>query len=317
MNKVCLTAVASLLALFAARCGAVTLTEYFTNNPAQDGWQTFGDASLFQWDSTNDAMDVTWDSSQSNSYFYHPLGTTLTKADDFTVSFDIQLNDIAWTGYPVLAVGLFNYNDATNAGYSRPGVTTPNIFEYDYYPDDGLGAPNVAASLADMTVSATNFNDFYFIFDYLPMDAGTTYQVRLMHAAGEASLTGTMSTGDAVYTMMPNAFPGPITDFQLDTIAINNYEDDSDPLLAHGTVGNFTVTMPPVVRNLAGAFSNGVWQALFGTYTGWTYTLERSTNLVSWSDVSAGAAGTGDVMTLFDTNSPPTQAYYTVRANQR
>ena len=46
-----------------------------------------------------------------------------------------------------------------------------------------------------------------------------------------------MSAGGAVYTTMPNAFAGPITDFRLDTISINSYEDASDPLLAHGTVG--------------------------------------------------------------------------------
>ena len=39
------------------------------------------------------------------------------------MNFDIQLNDITWTNYPVLAtVGLFNLDGATNAGFSRnPG----------------------------------------------------------------------------------------------------------------------------------------------------------------------------------------------------
>jgi hypothetical protein len=304
----------SALAVSSAR--AVTFTENFTNNPSQNGWQVYGDTSLFQWNSTNDVMDVTWDSSQPNSYFYHPLGTTLTKADGFTVSFDIQLNDITWTNYPVLAVGLFNLDDATNGGFSRPSATTPNLFEYDYYPDDGLGTPNVAATLADMTVSATNSSDFYFIYDYLPMALGTEYRVTLRHAAGEAGLTATMSADGTVYTTMPNLFAGPITDFRLDTISINSYQDASDPLLAHGTAGNFVVTLPPVVRNLAGALSNGVWQAQFGTYTGWTYTLERSTNLVSWSDVSASASGNGGVVTLTDTNPPADRAFYRVQANQ-
>ena len=79
-------------------------------------------------DSTNDVMDVTWDSSQTNSYFYHPLGTTLIQADSFSLSFDIQLNSIEYTNFPALAVGLFNYCDATNSAFSRPNATTPNLF---------------------------------------------------------------------------------------------------------------------------------------------------------------------------------------------
>ena len=76
------------------------------------------------------------------------------------------------------------------------------------------------------------------------------------------------------------------------------------------------MTLPPVVRNLAGALSNGVWQAQFGTYTGWTYTLERSTDLISWSAVSASASGTGNILTLSDTNPPAARAFYRVQANQ-
>ena len=295
---------------------AVTLAENFTNYPSEDGWQVYGDTNLFTWDSTNHVMDVTWDSSQTNSYFYHPLGTTLTKADAFTVSFDIQLNDITWTNYPALAVGLLNLEDATNAGFSRPAATTPNIFEYDYYPDDGLGAPNVASTLADMTVSATNDSDFYFIYDDLPMVPATNYRVTLTHAAGEAGLTATMSAGGTVYTTMPNTFTGPITDFRLDTISINSYQDTGDPLFARGTVGNFAVTYPGAGRNLEYSFANGTAQMRLGTYINWNYTLERSTNLISWNDVSASVSGDGGVSTLTDTNPPAGGAFYRVRASQ-
>ena len=140
MKKIVCLALAGLFALAAAHCGAVTLTENFTNDPSQNGWQVFGDTNLFQWDSTNDVMDVTWDSSQPNSYFYHPLGTTLTLADTFTICFDIQLHDLQCLpnqGLANLAVGLFNFNDATNSGFSRPDGITPNLCEFDYYPDDG------------------------------------------------------------------------------------------------------------------------------------------------------------------------------------
>ncbi len=98
-----------------------------------------------------------------------------------------------------------------------------------------------------------------------------------------------------------------------------NYQEDTsypDLLLSHGAVDNFVVTLPPVVRNLAGAFSNGVWQAQCGTYTNWLYTLERSTDLISWSDASASTNGNGNVVILSDTNAPVGKAFYRVRAGQ-
>src|ERR1035438_10474590 len=61
---------------------AVTIVEDFATNPLQDGWQVFGTTNLFQWDSTNHWLAVTWDSSQPNSYFYLPLGGYLTRYDD-------------------------------------------------------------------------------------------------------------------------------------------------------------------------------------------------------------------------------------------
>ena len=74
---------------------ATTITENFSSDPLQNGWQVFGNANLFQWNSTNQNLEVTWDSTNVNSYFNHPLGYTLTTNDDFSLSFDLRLADIA------------------------------------------------------------------------------------------------------------------------------------------------------------------------------------------------------------------------------
>ena len=73
---------------------AATISQDFSSNPAQAGWQVFGDTNLFAWDQTNQALEVTWDSSRPNSYFFHSLGTVLTRQDDFSCSFDLRLQDI-------------------------------------------------------------------------------------------------------------------------------------------------------------------------------------------------------------------------------
>ena len=74
---------------------AATFTENFSSNPAANGWQFFGNTNLFAWDSTNQTLRVTWDSSKSNSYLHRPLGTILATEYDFSLSFDLKFDDYA------------------------------------------------------------------------------------------------------------------------------------------------------------------------------------------------------------------------------
>jgi hypothetical protein len=251
---------------------ANTITEDFSTDPSQNGWAAFGDTNLFQWDSTNQNLAVTWDSSQTNSYFYLPLGTTLTMTDAFTVDFDIELHDIQWTEVFQIAVGLLNFTNATDPNFSRGGGTSPNIFEFDYYPDSGDSHhhPSVDASMTDATADITmDFPDFYFTYDNLALQTNVTYHVQLNHNAGDAFITGLILTNGQVFTTMPivgNNFGEVIGPFALDTISVISYSGfGQDPnffgtILAHGSVDNLTVTLPPVVRNFSGAITNDLWQ---------------------------------------------------------
>jgi hypothetical protein len=320
MKKVCLFLLAGWMA--ASSGTAATLTENFSANPLQNGWQIFGDTNLFQWDSTNQNLDVTWDSSQPNSYFYHPLGTILTIDDTFSVQFDLQLSTATAAGpYGFeLAVGLLNFSDATNADFSRPVGNTPNLFEFDYFPDVGFG-PTLSAVLADMTVSDTNMNDFYFIYDSLPMDNGVTYHVSITHFDGETNISGEVWTDGQIYTAMPQVFPAPMINFQIDTVSISSYSDADDiygdSIFAQGTVANIVVNMPPPpVQNLTGAFSNRVWQVEFFSHSNWLYTLERTANFQGWTNVSPATPGNGTNLFLQDTNPPADKAFYSVSANR-
>ena len=311
------------LSLCCASSGG-TLSEDFSSDPFQNGWKAFGNTNLFHWDSLNHDLAVTWDSSQSNSYFYRPLGTTLGKADAFAVDFDIQLNSLQWTNTFQLAVGLLNISSAMDPGFSRATGTSPDIFEFNYFPDsgDGLGDPNLAASMTDGTGDVTVFPHFYFIYDNLPMDLGTTYHVTLTHGAGDGFISATVRTNGQVYTTMPLFYSGAIGEFRLDAVSVSSYSGaGQDPtyagsLLAQGTVDNFVVTLPPVARNLAGSFTNGLWQTQFNTYTNLNYALQRSTDLQSWSDVTDPVPGNGGAMTLSDTNAVADKAFYRVRAAQ-
>src|SRR5438309_4917399 len=125
MKKNRLLALAGLFVLFATPSGAATLTEDFSTNPLQNGWGIFGDARLFQWDSTGQHLAVTWDSSLANSYFYRPLGTILAIADDFSVEVNMELNNAVADGTFELGIGPLNFSDATNKNFCRPIGTTP------------------------------------------------------------------------------------------------------------------------------------------------------------------------------------------------
>ena len=106
----------------------------------QKGWQVFGDTNLFHWDATNQQLAVTWDSTQPNSYFYHPLGSRLTRYDDFTFEFDLRLSDIASnvepgkTGPLQIGIGFQNYPWPPTPVTCGGTGTVSDIAEFCYYP---------------------------------------------------------------------------------------------------------------------------------------------------------------------------------------
>src|SRR5260370_18851825 len=127
---------------------AATITECFTTNPLTRGWRVFGSTNLFAWDATNQNLKVTWDSSQTNSYFYVPLGTILDRYDDFSLSLDLKLFDVAAgvaTNKPStfqLALGFLNLVDRTKTNvFRRNGHASPNLAEFDFFPQAGIIAP--------------------------------------------------------------------------------------------------------------------------------------------------------------------------------
>ena len=104
-------ALAGLSVLSVAR--ATVIAENFSTNPFSNGWRIFGDTNLFHWNSTNQNLAVTWDSTQPNSYFHHPLGTILTRNDNFSIAFDLQLNDVTVSSYGMeISAGFLNFSSA-------------------------------------------------------------------------------------------------------------------------------------------------------------------------------------------------------------
>lgn len=315
-----------LVGLSLAMANAATFTEDFSNEPAANGWQVFGNTNLFHWDRTNQQLRVTWDSSQTNSYFHRPLGTILTRADDFQLSFDLTFADYAAGVRPnkpfafPAAIGLFNLDNATHTNFSRgAGINATygprNLVEFNFFPAFDVFLPTIA-----QVIISTNNVWLYNHDNLLPLTPGETFRVTMNYVAASGTLTTTVSNQAGQYgqtqtlTVSAAGF-----DFRVATFSISSYSDvrSQDSILAHGIVDNVTLVVPPPpVTDFAAGFAGGAWQAQFTSQTNWFYMLERTIDLATWTAASATAPGNGTTLTLADTNPPAGNAGYRVRANR-
>ena len=141
------TASAVLAPSFAA---ATTITEDFSTDPLARDWEIHNDSSLFAWNSTNQNLEVTWDSSKTNSYFRLPI-SPITSENDFSLALDLHMHDIAIGTTPgrpstfQFAVGFHNRADADATNFIRgTGATSPNLAEFNFMPDSGFGPTNAS-----------------------------------------------------------------------------------------------------------------------------------------------------------------------------
>lgn len=305
-------AVASLFVLSVASAAATTITENFSSDPLTHGWKTFGNTNLFHWNSTQQNLEVTWDSTNANSYFYLPLGTVLTVDDNFSVGFDLQLTDVPVANGFEIALGFLNFNSATRTNFFRgSGYESPNLAEFDYFPDF------FSPSLTTVDTNST----FNFLFDAVPLENGTTYRIEFSHTAGMPFVTGQILTNGVVYGTFPTPYTTTnFTDFRLDAFSVSSFSDVNgygSSILAHGIVDNFSAALPPPpVQNLSGKFSGGQWQAKFLSRSNWIYALERSADLQNWSSVTNGISGNGTNLFLSDANTPVDKGFYRIRAER-
>jgi len=71
-----------------------------------------------------------------------------------------------------------------------------------------------------------------------------------------------------------------------------------------------------LVKNLAGGFQDGQWQAQFSSCSNWLYSLERSPDLQNWTKVGSSVSGNDAGLVIPDPAPPFPQAFYRIRADQ-
>ena len=316
--------------------GAAVFNEIFVADPRATGWRAAGDTNLFRWNATNQNLEVTWDSARTNSFFHLPLGTVLTKSDDFSFAFDLRMQDIAIgtsSNRPdtfEIALGLMNSTNLTRVNYFRgTGVNSTygvrNSVEFNYFPPTAVIEPTFAP-----TVISSN-NVIKFSDNRLLLTTNDLFRIAMTYTASNQTLKTAVTRNGLPFGVSPSNTLMNLSlvghpDFRVDRLAIINYSDalQTGPtqywgsILAHGTVDNFLVMVPDApVRNFTGSRSNTTWRATFTSLTNWSYTLERSADFANWNSASTTNGGTGAGMTLQDTNAPNSAAYYRINSRRQ
>jgi hypothetical protein len=305
-------------------CDAGVFSEDFSLSPTSRGWRTFGDGSLFSWNSANQVLEVTWDSSRMNSYFFRPLGTILGKSDNFAFQFDLRLQSIQAGPNPAkpstfeIAAGLFRLESATNPAFNRgTGRDSPNLVEWDYFP----AADIIEATVSPVIVSSNS--QFIPGFSYpLEMPVNDLFRIALAYTASNQTLVTTMTRNGAAFGPIQNVrLPASFTDFRVDAFSISSYNDAGDEagsILARGVIDNVVVTTPaPPLESLALRIGNGVARVQFAGRTNWSYTLQRSVDLTNFVSVQTvnGPATTNVVLEDVFTTAAINR-FYRVRADR-
>jgi hypothetical protein len=311
----------------ASLAGAATRLEDFGADPLSRGWRVFGDTDLFSWDAANQDMQVTWDSSRTNSYLQLPLGTILTREDDFAFALDLRIDDVVGGVNPLkpftfeIAFGLQNAVDAQRTNFFR-GLfgSARNLAEFNYFPAADQVQASVTTALwstnARLNYSGSGDNTI------LELPVGVWMRISVAYSASSRVVGATITTnGEAFAAINPVPLSPSFTDFRVDTFAVESYSDagqsgsPTGSILAHGVVDNIEILVPPgPVRNLRLVYVNQVCRASFLSLTNWVYSLERSSDFISWISLPGTVTGDGGAVTIPDADPPAGGAFYRVRS---
>ncbi|MBT6659997.1 MAG: hypothetical protein HOB00_06885 [Verrucomicrobia bacterium] len=279
--------------------------EDFSVDPLVSSWVVHGDESLFEWNAEAGVLAVTWDSEKPNSSFYRPLGLVLTEADAFAFKFDIALDEVKvghLDGQPYtfeVAVGLVDIESAKADGLSRgTGSDSPNLVEWNYFPDTGFGATVSPAIASGKSQFAAGFT--------FPaaLAAGEKYSVRMEYDPGERTLKTFMLENSKAWKGIQSVkLQDDFSGFAVDAFSISSYtaKGTESSLFATGSVDNLAIAVDRSQPRIVGArLIDWQWRARTFGFAAADYLLERSADLHDWQPVGNGVRSDGFYLRLID-----------------
>ena len=289
--------------------------EDFSVDPLVSSWVVHGDESLFEWNAEAGVLAVTWDSEKPNSSFYRPLGLVLTEADAFAFTFDIALDEVKaghLDGQPYtfeVAVGLVDIESAMADGFSRgTGSDSPNLVEWNYFPDTGFGATVSPAIASGKSQFAAGFT--------FPaaLAAGEKYSVRMEYDPGERALKTFMHENIKAWKEIQSVkLQDDFSGFAVDAFSISSYtaKGTESSLFATGTVDNLAIAVDRSKPRIVGArLIEGQWRARTFGFAAADYLLERYADLHDWQPVGNGVLSDVFYLRLIDEEPPDGVGFY-------
>ena len=201
------------------------------------------------------------------------------------------------------------------------GSQSPNLVEFTFFPDSGFG-PTVWPAVTD-TNSVMNYNGST-DFGVFGLPLGVPMRFVLSYTASNQTVALSITTnGVLIGPVISVPLTATFSQFLLDTFTITSYSDaGQDPsmpgsVLAHGVVDNVVVSAPlPPVRDFRGELVGQTWRGSFQSRTHWNYLLQASDNLTVWTSASPMVSGSGQSMSLVDTNAASfSRRFYRINAS--
>ena len=238
------------------------------------------------------------------------------------------------TGPLQIGFGFLNFADATSTNFMRGAWGgAPNVAEFDYYPS---GYYDSAASFGTLprprrlrlspAVNSRHYAPASLILPARaadqPADSRPADLLRRQPNGGARGDDQRRAAGAAARLVLNTPANSQFTaadDFRVDMFSISSYSSIGDDLRfgpgpRHGGQSGGRparrrspdLTAPSPQRRLAGAVLS---------HSNWLYTLERTSDFSPGRRYRDAPRHGGTSMTLQDTNAPPAQAFYRVRAD--
>lgn len=308
--------------------GAAVVREDFSNPPSGHGWRVAGDPSHFAWDAGAGRVGVTWDSSRPNAFFLRPLGTILTRAEDFRFAATLVLDEIQ-TASPdatfQLALGLLRESDTRATNFFRGAGVNPawgprNLIEFDYFPASRAITPTFSAvAVATNNLRWATANLFPF-----ELTTGNRYRLALAYTAADRTLRLTVERDGEPWCDGSVRLDDRFGDFRVDAFSVTSYSGDHQPagyggqLVARGWLDDLEIEYPdppaPRLAIVSDPTAPGL-RITSGVLAGWTPHLDRTRDWVNWDELPAPTVEEG-VWVFLDADSNRRAAAYQLRLDR-